>query len=220
MTKSAFVLSCILVLSGLFTSKAEQPFQLLMCPSAGDYAPDKATRAANLLIRLGEEKAYELLLAEAKKDYLHWADQAQRMAILCTLLWRNEENRPLRRMKLGAAIGLPSRSMGQTDWPLLPLSFSDGVPFLLEFGHILAGQPEPAILYLTYCRENGIFRQVPYEIPAAKKAEQAMERLFASEQWQKLKWKDAWEGGFYELNEEWIKEHLREQIKRMNLSRQ
>lgn len=214
MQKVFFVLAFVLVIGGLLTHKPGASFQLSMCPEPNNYAPDKVLRVANFLIGLGEEKAYELLAAEAKKKDQFWDHNIQ-IAILSTLLWRNEETHPLRRMGLGGATNLPEHSMLEKDWPLFPLCFSEGVPFLLERSYIVAGHFEAGLDYLGYCRRNGIFRQQSYPIPTRDAAEQALAVLFASEKWRSLKWEDSGEGWSYKMDEDLVKTELQAQVRRM-----
>lgn len=214
MSKVSFALAFAMVLTGLLIPKSKPSFDLLLCPGPTNYAPDKVIRAANYLIELGEETAYELLVIEAKRKN-RFSRSDERISILSTLLWRNGASPPLRRIMFGGLISVPERSMKDEDWPMLPICLSEGVPFLLGSGYVSAGKgPESGVDYLSYCKNNGKFRQQPYPIPTRREAERAVTSLFASEKWRNLKWEDSGEGWSYQISEERTRKLLLAQVQR------
>jgi hypothetical protein len=204
------------------SSHSKHDFRIETCPSisGGDYAPDKTLYAANILIKMGESDAYMILKSEAKKKIgggiisVDTQIRDERIAILCTLLYRTESPKPLRPPMFGGP-DMPYWSMKHVDWPCFPLAISDGVPFLLVSGYDLGGVPESGSAYLKYCKKNGTFRTKAYKIPPRQKAEKALEKLFSSTRWKKIKWKDAGQGWSYEMDEEWAKARISKQIDRM-----
>jgi hypothetical protein len=214
MSKISFALAFALVLAGLLVPNGK-PFDLLSCPGPANYAPDKVIRVANYLIGLGEETAYGLLVTEAKKKDEFSYSRDQQISILSTLLWRNEVSPPLRRIGFGSLIDMPENSMNDEDWQLLPLCLSEGVPFLLGSEYVISGKgPESGVSYLSYCKNNGKFRQQPYPIPSRREAERAVTSLFASEKWRNLKWEDSGEGWSYQISEERTRKLLLAQVQR------
>jgi beta-lactamase regulating signal transducer with metallopeptidase domain len=192
-----------------------QKFELGSCPSisGGDYSPGRAVRAANAIIAMGEKKAYEFLKSQARIRSGRFT--AERIAVLCTLLYRTTAIKPLRAPRFGGP-NIPYRSMSSTDWPTLPLTLSRGVPFLMVSGYSLAGHAEPAAAYLEYCKKNGRFKMVPYKAPTEGDAEKAMAELFASPRWKRIRWKDSGQGWSYDMSEEGVKDRLRKQVARMS----
>jgi len=91
--------------------------------------------------------------------------------------------------------------MSDSDWPDLPLVFSQGIPFLLVSGYTRFGAPPDVKAYVGYCRSNGVFRTEPYKFPCMSDCLVAIRALSASERWARIKWVDAGEGWSYGYDE-------------------
>jgi hypothetical protein len=111
--------------------------------------------------------------------------------------------------------GLPYGSMRAEDWPFLPFAITNGVPLSMTLGYALAGRPEPAGDYLTYCVSNGVFRTNTFPTPSRASASHALKQVLASPAWKALKWEDSGLGWSYSLDEGYAREMLWKQVENM-----
>ena len=178
-----------------------------------DYTPDSMARSANALIAMGETDAYDVLrsyASETPRDTWHAMLRADRIALLCRALYEGCPRSPA----YGGML-TPLQSADPADWPRFPLALSDDVMLLLANGRFLAGVPESSMSYLEYCKANGTFRKKPYAVPTKEEASAALNALFLSDRWARIKWKDSGQGYSYQYDEQSEKENLRMQIDRM-----
>jgi hypothetical protein len=105
--------------------------------------------------------------------------------------------------------------MPESDWPDFPLVFSKGVPFLVATGFIRLGPPPNIKAYVTYCKENGLFRKQVYDVPLWTDALVALRDLVHSQKWQCIKWQDAGTDWSYGYDEQVVEHRLHMQIERM-----
>jgi|ERR1043166_1706068 hypothetical protein len=187
--------------------------------SALQFRPDIAVECANTLIMAGRDAACDQLrkLANTNREAVQDQEQmGQGMCFLCRLVFltRNQEE-PLRAPRLGAMKGLPYESMRAEDWPFLPFAITNGVPLSMTLGYALAGRPEPAGDYLTYCVSNGVFRTNTFPPSSTTSASNTLTQILTSPAWRALKWEDSGLGWSYSLDEGYAREMLWQQVENM-----
>jgi hypothetical protein len=96
---------------------------------------------------------------------------------LCRMLFEARDGGVFRSPMLGAAEFVAGT---YTDWPLEPITLSDGIPFLIVRGYMLAGMPESAEMYVTYCLANCQWTQRKYIAATNAQIKQALERLISA----------------------------------------
>jgi hypothetical protein len=94
----------------------------------------------------GKEKACECLRARAADKN---ENEREKTFVLCRMLFVAKPGGEFRRPLLGGPYFIGSVKI--EDWPLEPIEIVDGIPFLVTYGYMLAGYPEPAPSYVEYC---------------------------------------------------------------------
>jgi hypothetical protein len=199
-----------------------EDIQAFLHPRERGFDPAAAVRAANALIRMGEEDACDILgddspvrfkQTNSKKRVEHWHSIYQRFYLI-TLLYRGETEKPIRLAYLGAPM-CPDQSMPLELWPFYPLCLSRGVPLLLSQGWSGTGGTESMKSYIAYCQKTARFRTRPFPVPSRRHCLAAVEALVSSRRWKKIRWKDSGEGWSYSYSEEGLQRFLREQANRI-----
>lgn len=96
---------------------------------------------------------------------------------LCRMLFEPRDGGTFRRPSIGGARFLAGTYQ---DWPLEPITLSDGVPFLIVSGYLVGGKPESAARYVAYCLANCRWSQRKYTAGSATRVGEALERLLSS----------------------------------------
>lgn len=130
-----------------------------------DFDPVNLIRAVNALQAMGEERAFESMRAYYKlcgdAGCQQWlALDRERIIWIARLLYLPREGNPsISRPALGAAnvVAAPGSLIDQ----FFPLALQDDVPFCLVSSFVLNGVPEDPLDYITRCRKEGQFREVP-----------------------------------------------------------
>jgi hypothetical protein len=197
---------------------------------ASRFRPDLAAGAANAFILAGEKACSEILnrLAisnhdlsgpERAAEFAQFEELNRKICFLCRLLYVPRPGaEPLQPPRLGAMVKLPYESMDILSWPYLPFAITNGIPLSMNLGYARLGISERAKNYLAYCRSNGTFRAEPFTQPTFQSASNALQRVFDSAAWKRLRWKDSGFGWSYELDEHQAQEMLWKQVKNMNLT--
>lgn len=94
---------------------------------------------------------------------------------ICRILFEAEDAAGFRR----PALGVP-QFVAEGDWPLEPIALLDGVPILVAYSYMIAGQPEPPIAYLEYCLENHGWRAMKYETHEQAVLQKIVEQFIAA----------------------------------------
>jgi hypothetical protein len=111
----------------------------------------------------------------------------ERVGWVCRILYEPKGHSPLRAPKFGE-LPLPEKSMTAENWPLYPLALSGSTYVVLKQGYTPSGTPEEMAHYLTYCKNNGVFRNTSVEIPTQEQAETDIANFRQSPQWQSIEW--------------------------------
>jgi hypothetical protein len=208
------ILLFFLALVGIAWAKdAPAPLLLSNHPTSRELAV-----VANRYIAMGEERAMqELKQACEKARTSHQPhhvdfDLSEQIGWLCRVLYTSTPGQTLRSPGFGSLM-LPFNTMPPADWPLYPLTESDGVFFILDQSYTIAGVPEDPVRYLDYCSRSGSFRREALPVPTSAEAERALSTLLASEAWQNIKWKDSGSGFSYELQAASVITYLQRQTR-------
>jgi hypothetical protein len=145
-----------------------------------DYKVDPYTRVAEVLQKMGKDKACRLLRScTEQKD-----GRGVPVPNLCRLVFKVKKDSKFRRAMVGAVGFLGGTSY--KDWPLDPFELVDGVPFVITDGSlVLAGEPESDKNYLDYCMKECEWNDVKFAPKTAAENEKALEKLLSSKKWQK-----------------------------------
>jgi hypothetical protein len=166
--------------------------------------------AVNRYVAIGEEaslKEFQLLSAQENASQEIFGGKGfsvnERISWLCRILYEPRElpalsapklgvlapptKSPLRPPKFGM-LCLPENSMPANQWPLYPVAFSGSTYLVLKQGYTSSGTPENLTHYLAYCKDNGIFRKIPVEVPTREQAEKDIANFRQSPQWQAIEW--------------------------------
>ena len=71
------------------------------------------------------------------------------------------------------------------DWHLEPIAIHEGVPFLIVWGYVLAGEAEPAVSYLKYCVQNCEWSDRKYRLYSDQELEDRLASLTKSTVWKR-----------------------------------
>jgi hypothetical protein len=96
---------------------------------------------------------------------------------LCRMLFEAKDGDVFRRPMLGGAEFITGT---YADWPLEPITLSDGIPFLVVRGYMIAGLPESPGQYLAYCLAHCQWTQRKYIAATSAEIGQALERLMSA----------------------------------------
>lgn len=138
---------------------------------------------------------------------------AERICVLCRVLYQPKPRHPLRDAMIGA-LALPYESMPASKWPLFPVAQAGKSYFVLSQGRTLGGLPERVQDYLIYCHGNGTFRSKPVTVPTREQALKDAEALRNSHAWKEIKWK--WRGSsnnYYEFREGAVWDYILKQAR-------
>jgi hypothetical protein len=124
----------------------------------------------------------------------------ERVGWVCRILYEPKGRSPLRAPEFGE-LALPEKSMPAEKWPLYPLALSGSTYVVLKQGYTPDGTPEEAAHYLKYCKNNGVFRKTPVEVPIREQAETDIANLRQSAQWQAIEWRNN-DGFSYPMGEQ------------------
>jgi hypothetical protein len=227
--------TCILrslLITPCFAASNDLEFLVRSFPDvkASQYRPDLAVRIANSFISAGEKTSFEVLdrMAVPKHDLLgpekitefeEFENLNRRICFVCRLLYLPRPGaEPLHPPRMGALVDLPYASMDPLWWPHLPFAITNGIPLSMNLGYALLGKSERAEDYLAYCRSSGTFRAELFTQPNFQSASNALQQVFDSAAWKRLRWKDSGLGWNYDLNEEYAKRLLRKQVENLNLA--
>jgi hypothetical protein len=158
--------------------------------------------AVNHYVALGEEAAVkELLSLGQPDDTLGSIDVNERIGWVCRILFEPKGDAPLRPPMFGG-LSLPCRTMPLTRWPLYPVVLSGSSYFVLSEGYMLAGEAEPLMNYIGYCRREGVFRSAKIVVPTRRQVLADAALLRGAQAWKDLKWQDSGPNWSYHLSEE------------------
>jgi hypothetical protein len=132
--------------------------------------------AAAMLQASGKDKASATLLKLAKDR-----EHDDQVIVLCRMLFVPKAKGEFRRPLIGAAHFLGGTDYA--DWPLEPIEWVDGVPFVITQGYSLRGKAEPAEVYLKYCIENCAWNGVQFKPKSDQEMRKALDKLLASPKW-------------------------------------
>lgn len=153
-------------------------------------SPRSFADAANELMAMGETKATKMLKSMApdpSQDVVANPSINVRIGWLVRLIYVPNQGSVLQPPPFGA-LRLPVNSMPLTEWPEYPLVISDGVAFVLNDQYEGSGPAPDAIAYLDYCRKEGHFRDIRFQVPTRADADRALLQLFGSDRWKNIKW--------------------------------
>ena len=105
--------------------------------------------------------------------------------------------------------------MPSSEWTHYPLVISNEVIFVLSEGYTGSGSPEDTRDYVSYCQQNGKFRELKYKVPSRTDAEKALAALVASKNWKKIEWTYNSPDHSYVYYEQDEVECLKKQVKRI-----
>jgi hypothetical protein len=148
--------------------------------------------AVNHFVAIGEDATVkELDTLAAKGDVVHRNGGIfnihERIGWVCRVLFAPKGQKPLRPPRYGA-LALPYASMPLERWSLFPLVLSGDTHFVLSEGYSVFGHAEPAEHYVSYCRENGIFRRTPVQVPTREQAMNDAVALRQTDAWKAIEW--------------------------------
>ena len=193
------------------------------CPtiSGDDYAPDKLILCANRLIALGEEKACRLVrlsdsrLFRCAVNKFRRSKNDERLALLGRMLYSYSADTAFRGPNFGIP-DVPPEMQASQEWPHFPLVFVSGVPFLMVSGYLFFGiSPERGLNYFERCKSNGVFTAEPFVLPSKEESRVALDNLFASDSWRRIRWEGRSVGVAYRYSETVCRGRLFQQVDRM-----
>jgi hypothetical protein len=127
---------------------------------------------------MGRRRACQQMMALVKRDR-----DAEQVFILCRMLFITRGTSEFRRPMIGGAVFLADTTYA--DWPLEPIELVDGVPFLITWDYILAGEPEPPESYLRYCMTDCDWNTFKYSDRSRAEMRAALAKLAASFKWRR-----------------------------------
>jgi hypothetical protein len=163
--------------------------------------------AVNRYVAIGEASAIKELQQLAAQDtdvndnFLSKGfNVKERVGWVCRILYEPKGHSPLRAPRFGE-LALPEKSMPAEKWPLYPLALSGSMYVVLKEGYMPNGTPEEVAHYLKYCKNNGVFRKTPVEVPTREQAEADIAILRQSAEWQAIQWRNN-DGFSYPMGEQ------------------
>jgi hypothetical protein len=135
----------------------------------------------------------------------------ERVGWVCRILYEPKGRSPLRAPRFGD-LSLPEKSMPAEKWPLFPVAVSGSTYVVLKQGYTPNGTPEDVAHYLAYCKNNGVFRKTPVEVPTKEQAEEDIENLRHSAEWQAIEWQSS-DGNSFPMGEQLTWAFIKGQIK-------
>jgi len=152
--------------------------------------------AVNRYVAIGETSAVKELQQVAAQDTSEndnflgkGFSVKERVAWVCRILYEPKGRTPLRAPRFGE-LALPEKSMPAEKWPLYPLALSGSTYVVLKQGYTPDGTPEEVTHYLAYCRNNGVFRKTPVDVPTREQAEKDIASFHSSAEWQAIEWQN------------------------------
>lgn len=142
----------------------------------GDFQSAAFIKAAIELQAMGRDKACDALQAHAAQSDLFIKNID--VVVLCRMLFVAGPGHKFRRPMVGSPAFLGRTTF--TDWPLEPITISDGVPFAIAMGYAVGGFPEPPLGYLEYCMKNCEWNSYKYTPKTKTQLEQALDDLLNS----------------------------------------
>ncbi|MDR0902638.1 MAG: hypothetical protein LBM92_07715, partial [Opitutaceae bacterium] len=133
---------------GLGSPNPRSKAQTSSSEPASSFDPRGTLNLAVALQKIGRDAALEKLRAWAKQP------GARNVIPLCRMLFVARPGGVFRAPMIGGQLPWPGSDKsrdGRTDWPLLPIALSDGIPFLVTWGLLPGGTPETAAHYIDYC---------------------------------------------------------------------
>ncbi len=169
------------------------------------------TDAANHYIKLGEEATIREFkaLSQSKPEFSKGIDVNERIGWMCRILFVPKKD-SIRQPFFGG-LSLPFRTMPAEKWPLYPIAKSGITYCVLSEGYMLAGQAEPVMDYVSYCRNHGTFRTVALKSPSRKVAIKDLEDLHNSSRWKAIKWQGKGPGYSFFISEKWTWDKISKQ---------
>lgn len=175
--------------------------------TAGSFA-----EAVNHFVALGEEAAVQELRGLSTNGFFDFKREFsvnERVGWMCRVLFEPKAQ-GLRAPRFGG-LRLPYHTMPEQNWPLYPVALSGSTYFVLSEGYSLGGMPEDPKAYIQYCRQTGVFRKKPVEVPTKTQALSDASALRQSTAWRAIKWKDSGENWSYTMDEGWTWEFIQKQ---------
>lgn len=139
----------------------------------------------------------------------------ERIGWVCRILYEPKGHSPLRAPKFGV-LPLPEKTMPVEKWPLYPVAVSGSTYIVLRQGYTPHGTPEKVAHYLAYCKNNGVFRTTPVEVPDKEQAEKDIANLRQSAQWQAIRWQNNADGFSFPMGEELTWAFIKGQTKNLS----
>lgn len=143
-----------------------------------NYKAEPYIEAAAILQKLGKQAAYERLFIAAKKNH-----ESEQVIVLCRMLFSRSGAGEFRAPMIGAMHFLGATD--QADWPLGPIAVEAGIPFLVGGVVAIAGHPESADAYLTYCMDHCSWNAFQYHTISFGKRREALTAFVASKKWRR-----------------------------------
>jgi hypothetical protein len=135
----------------------------------------------------------------------------ERIGWVCRILYEPRGRSSLRAPKFGE-LAMPEKTMPAEKWPFYPVAFSGSTFVVLKEGYTEDRTPEELKHYLAYCKNNGVFRQVPIPVPTKEQAEKDVANLRQSDSWKAIKWEN--NGGFsYPMGEQFTLAFMQNQAR-------
>jgi hypothetical protein len=164
--------------------------------SQKNFTSANIAEAVNRYVAIGEASAVKELQQLAAQDISEndnflskGFSVKERVGWVCRILYEPKGHSPLRAPEFGE-LPLPEKSMPAEKWPLYPLALSGTTYVVLKQGYTADGTPEEVAHYLKYCRNNGVFRKTPVEVPTKEQAETDITNLRQSAEWQSIQWRN------------------------------
>ena len=148
--------------------------------SGETYRVDPYIRSAQCLQEMGHVAAAVKLRA---LSYTKNAEDAEKIAVLCRMLFVQRHGLDFRRPTLGGAgfIGGTANS----DWPLEPIEIVDGIPFKIVWAYSNVGAPPQPREYVRYCMANCDWSKTRFKPKTVLQKRTALAKLIASPKWRK-----------------------------------
>ncbi|MDR3459277.1 MAG: hypothetical protein P4N60_17750 [Verrucomicrobiae bacterium] len=146
------------------------------------YRVDPYLKTAERLQAMGQAAACDKLLQLAlASDVQRWHDDAQKISVLCRMLFVKQRGGNLD----GPALGLPMWINGTSikDWPLEPIEIVDGVPFAITYQWQAYGAPTRPNQYLLYCMANCEWSDYKFTPKTEQQKKEAMAKIIVSPKW-------------------------------------
>ncbi|HEY1490679.1 MAG TPA: hypothetical protein VGF90_06530 [Verrucomicrobiae bacterium] len=163
--------------------------------SQKNFSSANIAEAVNRYVAIGEAsslKELQQLAAQDNSENDNFLGKGfsvkERVGWVCRILYEPKGRSPLRAPEFGE-LPLPEKSMPAEKWPLYPLALSGSTYVALKQGYIADGTPEEVAHYLKYCKNNGVFRKTPIEVPTREQAESDIVNLRQSAEWQAIQWR-------------------------------